>query len=250
MPDLVESVADAIAGVRSGDSVAIGGFGLSGCPTRLVDGLCDAGLRDLEVVSNNIGLDIGSAPYRLVDEGRVRKFVGSFPGGEIFFQRFYGGDIELELVPQGTLAERLRAGGVGIPAFYTPVGAGTVLGDGGLEVRYGPGGEPIAWSPPKETRVFGGRDCVLEHAIVPDVGLVKAHVADRAGNLVFNMAGANFNPLIALASRCVIVEATHVVDTGDIAPNDVAVPGIVVDYIFTSRAGGAEEGSAGSALRK
>lgn len=242
MAVVVDSVAEAIAHVRDGASVAVGGFGLSGCPTALVDGLCDAGLRDLEIISNNIGLDIGSAPWRLINEGRVRKFVGSFPGGQIFFDRFYGGDIELELVPQGTFAERLRAGGVGIPAFFTPVGAGTVLGDGGLEVKYGPTGEPIAWSPPKETRTLGGKECVLEHAIVPEFGLVKAHIADRSGNLVFKLAGANFNPLIAMASKCVIVEATHVVDTGEIDPNHVAVPGIVVDYIVKS---GCAEGEGG-----
>lgn len=236
MADLVATVAEAILEVRDGDSVAVGGFGLSGCPTSLVDGLCDADLRDLEIISNNIGLDPGSAPYRLVEEGRIRKFVGSFPGGQIFFERFYGGDIELELVPQGTFAERLRAGGVGIPAFYTPVGAGTVLGDGGLEVKYDASGHPIAWSEPKETRTILGRDVVLEHAITPSFGLVKAHIADRAGNLVFNYAGANFNPLIALASRRVIVEATHVVEIGEIDPTRVDVPGIAVDCIVPSPA--------------
>lgn len=244
MVDVVNEVAEAIARIGDGDSVAIGGFGLSGCPTALVDGLCDADLHQLEVIANNIGLDPGSSPYRLVEEGRVSKFVGSFPGGSIFFERFYGGDIELELVPQGTFAERLRAGGVGIPAFYTPAGAGTVLGDGGLETKYDSSGAAISWSQPKETRAFGGRDCVLEEAITADFGLVKAHVADRSGNLVFNFAGSNFNPLVAMASRCVIVEATHIVDTGEINPNHVDVPGLLVDYIV--RSPGSEQDGGGS----
>lgn len=242
MSPVVKSAAAAVQEIASGSSIAVGGFGLSGSPGILVTALCELGLRDLEIISNNIGLDEGSPMHRLVCENRVRKFVGSFPGGQAFFERFYTGQIELELVPQGTLAERLRAGGAGIPAFYTPTAANTTLALGGMVTRYDEAGSPAAWSEPKEQRGFDGRDFVLEHALKPRFGLVKAHTADLAGNLTFNLSAANFNPLIGLAADHVIVEVEHLVATGDINPNAVGLPGIAVDVLVVDPASASAPG--------
>ena len=231
MAEVIEDVLEAVSQIPSGASIAVGGFGLSGSPIQLLSALSDLDRRDLHIISNNIGSGTEQGMDRLAIEGRLRKFTGSFPGGEAFLNGVYGGTIELELVPQGTLAERLRAGGAGIAAFYTPTSANTVLGDGGFPTRYDSDHHAVAFSEAKETRSFDGRDYVLEEALKPDFGLVKAYGADRRGNLVFRLSARNFNPLAAMAGQRVIVQVEHLFEDGEIDPSKVHLPGIYVDVI-------------------
>lgn len=234
----------ATAGVKSGDTVAIGGFGRAGIPFNLIDALCERDLTDLHVVSNNAGKD-DDGIARLFRERRVRKITCTFPGHPEFSAQYRAGRVELELVPQGTLAERLRAGGAGIAGFYTPTAAGTILADGGLPSRYGPDGEPIATQAAKETRSFDGREHVLELPIRPDAALIKAHRGDRYGNLCFRLSARNFNPLCAMAARVAIAEVQYAEEVID--PDDIHLPGPFVqhvvrvdprlDKIFTARDG-------------
>jgi len=219
----------ATAGVRSGDTVAIGGFGRAGIPYNLIDAVCERDLTDLHVVSNNAGKD-DDGIARLVRERRVRKLTCTFPGTTEFHKQYLGGTVELELVPQGTLAERLRAGGSGIAAFYTPTAAGTILAEGGLPSRYGPDGEPAAVEPAKERRVIDGQEHVLEYPIKADVALVKAHTGDRYGNLRFRLSARNFNPLCAMAARLAIAEVEFARDPG-LDPDDIHLPGPFVDHV-------------------
>lgn len=221
---LAADAAAATAGVRSGDSVAIGGFGRAGIPFNLIDAICDRDVTDLHVISNNAGKD-DDGIARLVRERRVRKLTCTFPGHPEFLKQYLAGDVELELVPQGTLAERLRAGGSGIAAFYTPTSAGTLLADGGLTARFGPGGEAVRMQPAKETRVIDGREYVLEHPIRPDVALVKADRGDRYGNLRFRLSARNFNPLCAMAARLAIAEVRQADPDTVLDPDDIHLPG-------------------------
>ena len=211
----VQSVAEALDGVRDGSTILIGGFGAVGQPNQLIDGLIDHGARELVVVSNNAGYQrIGLA--RLMEAGRVRKIVCSYPrvADSVIFEDLYkASKIELELVPQGTLVERMRAAGAGIPAFYTPTAFGTALAAG------------------KEVREIAGRPCVLEHAIYGDVALVEAWKADRWGNLVYREAGRNFNPVMATAANLTIVQTQHIARLGDLNPEEVITPGIFVDRV-------------------
>lgn len=227
---LVTDLAEATAAVQSGDSVAIGGFGRAGIPGHLIDALCDRGIEDLHVISNNAGKDHAGIA-RLVRERRVRKLTCTFPGHAEFFRQYLEGDIELELVPQGTLAERLRAGGSGIPAFYTPTSVGTMLADGTFPSLYAEG-TPAMFHSPKETREIDGRLHVLEFALVPDVALVKAHQADRYGNLRFRLSARNFNPLCAMAGRVTIAEVEEADETTVLAPDDIHVPGAFVTTVI------------------
>lgn len=227
---LVPDALTATAAVRSGDSVAIGGFGRAGIPFNLIDALCERDLTDLHIISNNAGKD-DDGIARLVREGRVRKLTCSFPGHPEFFRRYLDGQVELELVPQGTLAERLRAGGAGIPAFYTPTAAGTILAGGGLTSRYGPDGTPASVLPAKETRVIDGVEYVLEYALRPDAALVKAYRADRYGNLRFRLSARNFNPLAAMAARVSIVEVQYANEHDVLDPDDVHLPGPFVTHV-------------------
>jgi 3-oxoacid CoA-transferase subunit A len=241
----VDAVA-ATAGVRSGDSVAIGGFGRAGIPYNLIDAICERDVTDLHVISNNAGKD-DDGIARLVREHRVRKLTCTFPGTAEFLKQYLAGEVELELVPQGTLAERLRAGGSGIAAFYTPTAAGTILAEGGLTARYGPDGEPARLLPAKETRVIDGREYVLEYPLKPDVALVKADRADRYGNLRFRLSARNFNPLAAMAARTAIAEVREADPEAVLDPDDIHLPGpfvarlVVVaprlDSIFVERGG-------------
>ena len=231
MDKQVGSAAEAVADVRDGASLAVGGFGLCGIPQVLIDALLEAGVTDLETVSNNCGVDqygLGS----LLSAKRIRRTVGSYVGENKEFERqFLGGELEVELTPQGTLAERLRAGGAGIPAFYTPAGVGTQVADGGLPRRYdGSGGVAIA-SEPKEVREFDGQTYVLEHAIVTDFALVHARYGDRHGNLVYAKTAANFNPLCAVAGRITIAEVEELVEPGELDPATVHTPGIFVQRV-------------------
>ena len=212
----VRGMAEALEGVRDGSTVLIGGFGSVGQPNALLDGLIEQGATDLVCVANNAGTGhVGLA--RLMELGRVRKMVCSFPrsAGSVVFEALYSaGKIALEVVPQGTLAERMRAAGAGIPAFFTATGAGTLLALG------------------KETREIGGRPYVLEEALHGDVALVEAWAADRWGNLTFNSSARNFNPVMAMAGRMTVVQAQHVVELGTLDPERVVTPGIFVDRVL------------------
>ncbi|MEV2256390.1 CoA transferase subunit A [Streptomyces sp. NPDC050147] len=231
MDKVVASAADAVADVRDGSSLAVGGFGLSGVPGVLIAALYEAGVSGLRVVSNNCGaMESGLAV--LLSAGRIARVTGSYIGGNKEFARQYlGGELEVEMIPQGTLAERLRAGGCGIPAFYTPAGVGTQVAEGGLPWRYdGSGGVALA-SPAKEVRKFDGQEYVLEHGIRTDFALVRAAKGDRHGNLVFNKSTRNFNPLAAMAGRTTIAEVEELVEPGEIDPDAVHLPGIYVQRV-------------------
>jgi 3-oxoadipate CoA-transferase alpha subunit len=206
---------EAVAGIEDGSTVLIGGFGMAGMPVELIDALIDQGASDLTVVSNNAGNgDTGLAA--LLEQGRVRKIICSFPrqADSWVFDRLYrAGLVELELVPQGTLAERMRAAGAGIGGFYCPTGVGTPLAQG------------------KETREIEGRTYVLELPLRGDVALIRAHRADRMGNLVYRKTGRNFGPVMATAATTVIAQVSEVVDTGDLDPEAIVTPAIYVDRV-------------------
>ncbi|MFZ5871489.1 MAG: CoA transferase subunit A [Actinomycetota bacterium] len=231
MDKVVGSAAEAVADVPDGASLAVGGFGLAGIPWILIDALLAQGASHLTVVSNNCGVD-GAGLGLLLEARRIDRVIASYIGeNREFGRQFLAGELHVELTPQGTLAERLRAGGAGLGAFYTPTGVGTQVADGGLPWRYGPGGEVVEVSPPKEVRVFAGREMVLEEAIRTDFALVRAAMADRLGNAVFHASARNFNPNVAMAGRVTVVEAERVVDAGEIPPDGVHLPGVFVQRV-------------------
>lgn len=238
MNKVFATCAEAVADIPDGASLAVGGFGLNGLPHNLIGALHAQGATDLVTVSNNCGVD-GWGLGVLLDSRRICRTTSSYVGENKEFERQYlHGDLELELVPQGTLAERLRAGGCGIPAFYTPAGVGTLVADGGLPWKHAADGTVAVGSPPKETRAFDGKDYVLERGIVTDYALVRATVADTAGNLFFDKVTRNFNPLCAMAGKITLVECERLVEAGEIDPQDVHVPGIFVQRIVQVGAGG------------
>ncbi len=218
-PTITDSALEAVAGIPDGSTVLIGGFGRAGQPVDLIDALIDGGARDLTVVNNNAGNgDTGLAA--LIAAGRVRRIVCSFPrqsDSHVFDAAYRAGRIELELVPQGNLAERIRAAGAGIGAFFTPTGYGTVLAQG------------------KETRIIDGRGHVLESPLPGDVALIACHLADRAGNLVYRKTARNFGPIMATAATRTIAQTTRLVDAGSLDPEAVVTPGIFVDTIVVTR---------------
>jgi len=231
MDKVVASVADAVADIVRGSSLAVGGFGLSGLPSVLIEAVLASGIGDLVTVSNNCGVDEFGLGM-LLQEKRIRRTTGSYVGENHEFARQYlYGELEVELVPQGTLAERLRAGGAGIAAFYTRAGVGTQVVDGGLPLRYAPDGSIELASEPKEIRLFDGVEFVLEHAITCDFALVHARVGDRHGNLIYEKAAQNFNPLCAQAGRITIAEVEELVEPGEINPGSVHTPGIFVQRV-------------------
>jgi len=235
------SAAEAVADIPSGASLAVGGFGLSGVPEVLVRALYEQGATGLEVVSNNCGVD-GRGLGVLLAAGRISRVTGSYVGENKEFARQYlAGELEVELTPQGTLAERLRAGGAGIPAFYTPAGVGTQVAGGGLPWRYASDGSVAVTSPPKEIRTFRGRPHVLEHGITTDFALVRAWRGDRHGNLVFRKAAANFNPLAAMAGGITVAEVEELLEPGELSPDEVHVPGIFVQRVVELTAGQADD---------
>ncbi len=211
----VASVAEALEGVADGATVLVGGFGAVGQPNQLIDGLIEQGARDLVIVANNSGIaEFGLA--KLMRLGRVRRIICSYPrsAGSVVFEELYrDGKIELELVPQGTLAERMRAAGAGVAAFYTPTAFGTKLADG------------------KPTAEIAGRNCVLEYALHGDVALIEAWEADRWGNLVYNASGRNFNPVMATAATLTVAQVQRVVELGALPPECVVTPGVYVDRV-------------------
>lgn len=213
------TAADAIADIVSdGMTIAVGGFGLCGNPFDLIEALRDTGARDLTIVSNNMGVD-GEGLGLLLENNQVRRVIASYVGGnQLFAERALAGDLEVEFVPQGTLAERLRAGGAGIPAFYTPTGAGTQVAEG------------------KPTAVFDGRTCILEQAIIADIALVHAYLADREGNLSYRHTARNFNPLVAAAGRITVCEIEILNTTSYLDPDLIVTPGIYVNRITPATA--------------
>ncbi|ARP95844.1 CoA transferase subunit A [Bordetella genomosp. 13] len=217
MDKVYPSAAEALAGVvKDGQMIAVGGFGLCGIPEALIAALRDSGVKGLTCVSNNAGVD-GFGLGQLLATRQIRKMIASYVGENKEFERqFLSGELELEFTPQGTLAEKLRAGGAGIPAFFTRTGVGTVVADG------------------KEIREFDGEQYVMERSLVPDVSLVKAYMADRSGNLVFRKTARNFNPNVAMAGKVTIVEVEKVVDTGSFDPDQVHLPGIYVHRIVVN----------------
>ncbi|MEV6792963.1 CoA transferase subunit A [Streptomyces sp. NPDC051320] len=231
MDKTVPTAAEAVADIGDGASLAVGGFGLSGVPDVLIDALHRQGASRLSVVSNNCGVDGGGLGI-LLAAGRITRVTGSYVGNnKEFARRYLGGELELELTPQGTLSERLRAGGAGIPAFFTPAGVGTQVAEGGLPWRYGPDGSVAVGSPPKQVREFDGAEYVMERAITTDFALVRAAVGDRHGNLVFHRAARNFNPLAAMAGRVTLAEVEQLVEPGELDPDSIHVSGVFVQRV-------------------
>ncbi|WP_225830112.1 CoA transferase subunit A [Streptomyces sp. NK08204] len=231
MDKVRETAADAVREISDGASLAVGGFGLSGVPDVLIRAVHEQGATALSVVSNNCGVD-GRGLGILLAAGRVARVTGSYVGENKEFARQYlSGELEVELVPQGTLAERLRAGGCGIPAFFTPAGVGTQVSDGGLPWRYAADGTVAVASPPKEVREFDGRAYVMERGISTDFALVRAAKGDRHGNLVFHRSARNFNPLAAMAGRVTIAEVEELVGPGVLDPDEVHLPGVFVQRV-------------------
>lgn len=231
MDKVVPDARSAVADIPRGASLAVGGFGLCGVPMALIQALYDAGTDDLKVISNNCGVDEWGLGVLLFAK-RISRMTSSYVGENKEFARQYlAGELEVELTPQGTLAERLRAGGSGVPAFFTATGVGTQISEGGLPWRYAADGSVAVASPAKETRVFGDREYVLEEAITTDYGLVHALAADRHGNLVFHETARNFNPLCAMAGRVTIAEVEQVVEPGDLDPDRIHLPGVFVQRV-------------------
>ena len=214
MNKIYPSAAAALEGiVEDGQLLAVGGFGLCGIPEALIDALRDSGAKNLTVISNNAGVD-GFGLGKLLATRQIRKMISSYVGENKEFERQYlAGELELDFTPQGTLAEKLRAGGAGIPAFFTKTGVGTIVAEG------------------KETREFDGATYVMERSLLPDVSLVKAHVADKSGNLLFRKTARNFNPNVAQAGRITVVEVEKIVEVGEIDPDQVHLAGIFVHRI-------------------
>jgi 3-oxoacid CoA-transferase A subunit len=206
----VSTALEAVKDIPHGAHLAVGGFGLCGIPEHLIAALAETGVKDLTCYSNNAGVDDFGLGI-LLQNRQVRKMVSSYVGENAEFERqFLSGELEVELVPQGTLAERMRAGGAGIPAFFTPTGAGTKVAEG------------------KETRIFQGRECIMEAGIFADFALVKAWKADRLGNLVFRKTARNFNPMVATCAKVCIAEVEEIVEVGDLDPDTIHTPGIYV----------------------
>lgn len=235
MNKVVRSARDAIEDITDGSTLAVGGFELCGVPSVPIDAILKNGFGDLEVISNNCGVDDWGLG-RLLAAGRLRRVISSYVGeNKEFVRRYLNGEIEVELTPQGTLAERMRAGGSGIPAFYTATGVGTQVAEGGLPWRYDGQGNVAAISPPKELMTFetpdGPKQFVLEEAIVADYALVRAWKGDRHGNLVFRASARNFNPLAAMCGRIAIVEVEELVEPGAIDPDAFHLPGVFVHRV-------------------
>lgn len=231
MDKVVTSATDAVADIPDGATLSVGGFGLCGIPAVLIDALLAAGTTDLEAVSNNCGVDDWGLG-RLLAEKRIRRMISSYVGENKEFARQYlAGELEVELTPQGTLAERMRAGGTGIAAFFTPTGVGTQVAEGGLPWKYDSDGNVVVASPAKQIQEFGGREFVLEEAIVADFGLVRAWKGDRHGNLVYRESAGNFNNLAAMCGQVTIAEVEELVEPGEIEPNQVHTPGVFVHRV-------------------
>lgn len=232
MKKLFNSAEDAIYDISDGASIMAGGFGLCGNPENLIAALARKNVGGLTIISNNCGTtEMGLGV--LLKNKQVRMVRASYVGENARFEgQFLNGEIEVELIPQGTLAEKIRAGGAGIAAFFTPTGVGTQVELGGLPMIYDSSGTIVKSSAPKETRVFGGKNYVMEEAITADFALIRAYKADSFGNLVFRKTAQNFSPMMCTAARITIVEAEHLVDEGELDPDEIHVPGIYVNRVF------------------
>ncbi|MEI2808693.1 MAG: CoA transferase subunit A [Nocardioides sp.] len=231
MDKVVSRAVDAVADIPSGATIAVGGFGLCGIPSVLIDALLEQGAADLEAISNNCGVDDWGLGI-LLNQRRIRRMISSYVGENKEFARQYlAGELEVELTPQGTLAERMRAGGSGIPAFFTRTGVGTQVAEGGLPWKYDEAGNVTIASPAKEVREFDGLDYVLERSIVAEFGLIRAWKGDRHGNLVYRDSARNFNPLAAMCGRVTIAEVEELVEPGDLDPNEIHTPGVFVQRV-------------------
>ncbi|MBU9714810.1 CoA transferase subunit A [Evansella tamaricis] len=214
MKEILTSFTDAVADIKDGSTVLVGGFGLCGIPENLIKGLRDSGAKDLIIVSNNCGVDDWGLGL-LLENRQIKKIIASYVGENKEFERqVLAGELEVELTPQGTLAEKIRAGGAGIPAFYTPAGVGTKIAEG------------------KEVRTFNGKEYLLEEAIVGDVSLVRAHLGDKHGNLIYRKTAQNFNPMIAAAGKITVAEVENLVEPGDLDPQQVHTPSIYVNKMI------------------
>jgi 3-oxoacid CoA-transferase subunit A len=231
MNKVFASALDAVRDIPDGATILAGGFGLCGIPENSIRALRELGTKGLTVVSNNCGVDDFGLGILLRNK-QIVKMISSYVGENKEFERQYlSGELEVELTPQGTLAERLRAGGAGIPAFYTPTGAGTAISDGGLPLRYAPDGKVAKLSDKKEQRDFDGRNYVLERGITGDFALVKAWKADRFGNLVYRHTAMNFNPMMATAGKVTVAEVEEIVEVGQLDPDTIHTPGIYVHRV-------------------
>lgn len=231
MDKVAQSARDAVRDIPSGATLLVGGFGLCGIPESCIAALRELGVRDLTVVSNNCGVDDFGLGILLRNK-QIRKMVSSYVGENKEFERQYlSGELAVELTPQGTLAERIRAGGAGIPAFFTPTGVHTAVSEGGMPILYNPDGTVKEASAKKEIRAFDGRDYVLEHAITGDFAIVKAWKGDRYGNLVYRHTAMNFNPMMATAAKVTIAEVEEIVEVGSLDPDHVHTPGIFVHRV-------------------
>jgi 3-oxoacid CoA-transferase subunit A len=229
-----ERALDVIAEIPDGASLAVGGFGACGTPVELIETLVEVGAKGLWIISNNCGTD-DYGLGRLLRNGQIRRVTASYVGDNSALAKMYGaGEVELELCPQGTLAEKMRSGGSGIAAFYTKTGVGTPVALGGIPIRYDATGKIAVSSAPKPVTIFGGLDYVLEEAITADFAFVHCANADRSGNLIYNRSARNFNPLAAMCGRVTLVEAEEIVATGTFNPDHIHTPGVFVQHLFQS----------------
>ncbi len=235
MTQIYASADEALADIGDGATILAGGFGLCGIPENLIAALVRHGATGLTVVSNNAGVDDFGLGL-LLQTRQIAKMISTYVGENDTFERqFLTGELEVELVPQGTFAERIRAGGAGIPAFYTPTGHGTQIADGGLPMLHDIDGKVVKTSDPKETRDFDGQAYVMERAIAGDYALVKAWKADEFGNLVFRKTARNFNPLMATAAKVTIAEVEEIVPAGSLDPDQIHTPGLFVQRLVQGK---------------
>jgi len=236
MTQIYASADEAVADIPDGVTILAGGFGLCGIPETLIAALVRRGVKGLTAVSNNAGVDDFGLGL-LLQTRQIAKMISTYVGENDTFERqFLTGELEVELVPQGTFAERIRAGGAGIPAFFTPTGFGTQIADGGLPMMHDADGQVVKTSEPKETREFDGTPYVMERAITGDFALVKAWKADEAGNLVYHRTARNFNPMMATAAKVTIAEVEEIVPAGALDPDDIHTPGLFVQRLIKGEA--------------
>lgn len=232
MDKIFKSADDAVFDVFDGATVMSGGFGLVGNPENLITALRKKEVKELTFISNNCGTTQFGLSI-LLRNHQIKKMISSYVGENAEFERQYlGGELEVELMPQGTLSEKIRAGGAGIPAFFTPAGVGTQVSEGGLPMRYSKNGEVVKFSPKKEVREYNGKKYVLEESLTADFAIVKALAADPFGNLIFNKTARNFNPMMCTAAKTTIVEVERIVGLGELNPDQIHVPGIYVDRVI------------------